>query len=41
LSAGPAGVLQDADGWLSTGDAGYLDADGGLHLVDAPRSVSA
>ncbi|GAX57626.1 class I adenylate-forming enzyme family protein [Streptomyces olivochromogenes] len=44
LSPGPPagpGVRPDADGWLSTGDAGYLDADGGLHLVDAPRSVSA
>ena len=43
LSPGPAdgggAAPRDADGWLSTGDTGYLDADGGLHLVDAHRSV--
>ncbi|MFE2139730.1 class I adenylate-forming enzyme family protein [Streptomyces sp. NPDC059466] len=43
LSPGPADspgpAARDADGWLSTGDTGYLDADGGLHLVDAHRSV--
>ncbi|MFJ5273926.1 class I adenylate-forming enzyme family protein [Streptomyces sp. NPDC088358] len=36
---GPGPAPRDADGWLSTGDTGYLDADGGLHLVDAHRSV--
>ncbi|MGW3852802.1 class I adenylate-forming enzyme family protein [Streptomyces fagopyri] len=36
---GPGPAPRAADGWLSTGDTGYLDADGGLHLVDAHRSV--
>ncbi|MCX4571641.1 long-chain fatty acid--CoA ligase [Streptomyces sp. NBC_01571] len=36
---GPGPAPRDADGWLATGDTGYLDADGGLHLVDAHRSV--
>ncbi|MGW3154337.1 class I adenylate-forming enzyme family protein [Streptomyces sp. NPDC001089] len=43
LSTGPVEgtgpAPRDTDGWLSTGDTGYLDADGGLHLVDAHRSV--
>jgi len=36
---GPDGTGLEADGWLSTGDAGRIDAEGRLFLVDRLKDV--